>query len=82
MAVFGSVSRLTVGDIIEVDYDGITYAYRVRWTEQFGADYNNWGEIWSSDVPVDSITLYTCGGEFDRATRSYSDRFVVRAERI
>ena len=82
MAVFGSVSRLTVGDIIEVDYDGITYAYRVRWTEQFGADYNNWGEIWSSDVPVDSITLYTCGGEFDRATRSYSDRFVVRAERV
>ena len=82
MAVFGSVSRLTVGDIIEVDYDGITHTYRVRWTEQFGADYDNWGKIWSSDVPVDSITLYTCGGEFDRATRSYSDRFVVRAEKI
>ena len=82
MAVFGSVSRLTIGDIIEVDYEGNTYTYRVRWTRQYDADYNQWGSVWSDEVSVDSITLYTCGGEFDRATRSYSDRFVVRAERI
>ena len=82
MAVFGSVSRLTIGDIIEVDYEGETYTYRVRWTRQYDADYNQWGSVWSDEVSVDSITLYTCGGEFDRATRSYSDRFVVRAERI
>ena len=82
MAVFGSVSRLTIGDIIEVDYEGNTYTYRVRWTRQYDADYNQWGSVWSDEVSVDSITLYTCGGEFDRTTRSYSDRFVVRAERI
>ena len=82
MAVFGSVSRLTIGDIIEVDYEGNTYTYRVRSTRQYDADYNQWGSVWSDEVSVDSITLYTCGGEFDRTTRSYSDRFVVRAERI
>jgi sortase (surface protein transpeptidase) len=28
------------------------------------------------------VTLITCGGTFDSGSRNYSDRLVVRAERI
>jgi LPXTG-site transpeptidase (sortase) family protein len=30
-------------------------------------------------TPTATLTLITCGGEFDRASRSYSDRIVVKA---
>ncbi len=40
------------------------------------------GATWSSDVLVDSVTLYTCGGVFDKATGEYPRRTVVRAERV
>lgn len=81
-AVFSQLKLLSAGDIIEVDYGGQTYRYQVTWREQFGASGTSWGSVWSSDLSVDSITLYTCGGDFDFTTRSYSDRIVVRAERV
>ena len=37
--------------------------------------------ILTGDVSTDSITLITCGGEFDPANKGYLDRFIVRAER-
>jgi len=55
----------------------------VVWTEQVPASGEvNWRQYFTSDVAVDSITLYTCGGEFDGATASYTHRLMVRAERI
>jgi hypothetical protein len=82
LGVFKDLSRLAVGDIVEIDYQGQTLSYAVVWTRQLDADGTDWASIWSSDVPVDSITLYTCGGTFDAGSRSYQDRVVVRAERI
>jgi len=32
-------------------------------------------------TPAEVVTLITCSGTFDRQTRQYSDRLVVRAER-
>ncbi|MCK9486756.1 MAG: class F sortase [Dehalococcoidia bacterium] len=80
--VFSQLRLLSEGDIIEVDYNGQTLRYAVVWRQQLGAKDASWGAIWSNDVPVDSITLYTCGGEFDFDSREYADRVVVRAERI
>ncbi len=80
--VFSQLRLLSEGDIIEVDYNGQTFRYAVVWRQQLGASDTSWGQIWSNDVAVDSITLYTCGGEFDFTTRQYADRVVVRAERI
>lgn len=80
--VFFSLGLLSPGDVIEVDSGGETVRYAVAWRKQVGAAASDWAEILSSDVPVDSITLITCGGEFNFAERSYLDRIVVRAERI
>ena len=81
-AVFWALDELTAGSIIEIDYAGQTLKYAVVWTEQVPATGADWGQYFNSNVAVDSITLYTCGGEFDGATASYTHRLVVRAERI
>ncbi len=82
-AVFWALEELGAGSIIEVDYAGQTLQYSVVWFEQVPASGNvNWRQYFSSDVPVDSITLYTCGGEYDGASASYTHRLIVRAERI
>jgi sortase (surface protein transpeptidase) len=78
--VFFDLALLSPGDVIEVEYQGQVLTYRVAWRKQVNADTGDWGEIWSGNG-VDSITLYTCGGDFDWNTRNYEDRIVVRAER-
>ena len=82
-AVFWSLDQLTPGSIIEIDYAGETLRYSVAWVEEVSVSTGtDWRQYWSSDVEVDSITLFTCGGEFDFETLSYSHRTVLRAERI
>lgn len=79
-AVFRDLHLLVPGDRIYVDRNGGSLEYAVSWSEQIDAgNSNRWGEIWSSDVETDSITLYTCGGDFDWNSLSYADRYVVRA---
>lgn len=80
--VFSGLKLLVPGDRIYVDINGETLEYQVVWERQIPANSDGWGEIWSSDVETDSITLYTCGGEFDVTQRSYVDRVVLRAERV
>jgi LPXTG-site transpeptidase (sortase) family protein len=82
-AIFRELYLLAPGDRVMVDRNGETLEYQVVWSEQVGAnDATRWTEIWSSNVATDSITLYTCGGDFDWDTREYPDRLVVRAERV
>jgi sortase (surface protein transpeptidase) len=82
-AIFYHLDQLVPGDVIEVVYQGKTLKYQVAWTKKFSATGDtDWASIWSGDVKVDSITLFTCGGTFDYDTHEYSDRFVVRAERL
>ena len=79
--VFFHLDLLSPGDVIEVEVNGETLRYVVQWRRQVSAADANWSEIFSGDVGQDSITLYTCGGDFDFSTRTYSDRTVVRARR-
>lgn len=82
-AVFFDLKLLSRGDQIFIDYNGETLEYVIRWTEQINAGNRaRWTEILSANVVVDSITLYTCGGEFDINSSSYLDRLIVRAERV
>jgi LPXTG-site transpeptidase (sortase) family protein len=82
-AIFYHLDQLTPGDVIEVVYQGETLKYQIAWVKKFSAKGDtDWGTIWSSDVEKDSITLFTCGGTFDFDTHEYSDRLVLRAERI
>ena len=82
-AVFSQIHLLSQGDIIEIDYRGQTLRYQVEWRRQVGSEgQTDWSSIWSSKTGRDSITLYTCGGEFNFQTREYADRVIVRANRI
>jgi LPXTG-site transpeptidase (sortase) family protein len=81
-AVFGSLALLSPGDVIEIDYQGRTLRYAVASKQQVHANGADWRSILSSHVAVDTITLYTCTGDFNWSTREYSDRLVIRAERI
>jgi LPXTG-site transpeptidase (sortase) family protein len=76
---FYSLTDLAEGDPVQVDLaDGTTLDYRVTRVER----------IDKSVLPVDRLfaragaphlTLVTCGGAFDRATRNYRDNVVVTA---
>lgn len=82
--VFESLALLSPGDVIEVEYQGGTLRYAVVWNKQLSAapGATDWGAVWSDEVPVEAITLYTCGGDFDPVTQTYNERTVVRAERL
>ena len=81
--VFFSLDLLSPGDVIEIEAGGQTLRYAVQWRRQVeAADAGAWVEILGDNVEQDSITLITCGGQFNTASRSYLDRVVVRAVRI
>ena len=83
-SVFVNLRNLIVGDVIEIDKDNVNYRYVVSQVWNVGPEKGTefWERMWSSDVLVDSVTLYTCGGVFDKTTGEYPRRTVVRAERM
>ena len=78
--VFRHLDLLAPGDVIEIEVGGVTLLYSVVWQRHVAADSST-GQILSADVDVDSITLITCGGEFNTTTRNYTERVIIRAER-
>ena len=78
--VFRHLNLLAPGDVIEIEVGGVTLRYSVVWQRHVAADSST-GQILSADVDVDSITLITCGGEFNTTTRNYTERVIIRAER-
>lgn len=80
--VFRDLDDIEVGAIVEIRYeDGSSQRFRVIETAQYAKD----------ELPVDRIfakagapqlTLITCGGDFNRSLRSYSDNVVAYAEPI
>jgi hypothetical protein len=78
--IFQNLRFLSQGDKIEIHIDDEVYIYEVIWRRAFDAEVENWRDAWTADVPVESVTLYTCGGTFDVESRKYSDRLVVRAQ--
>ncbi|MEZ4501798.1 MAG: class F sortase [Dehalococcoidia bacterium] len=82
VGVFVNLNQLSPGDIIEMDYQGQTLRYAVDWRQEVEASSANWNDIFTANTGRDSLTLITCGGEFDFTSRSYVHRTVVRAVRI
>ena len=78
--VFFSLDQVAVGDVIEIAANGKTLRYAVVWTKQVPAD-TDWNLLFSSQVLGDSITVVTCGGDFNYDTHEYTSRLVVRAVR-
>ena len=80
-AVFYNLRNVRMGDVIQYRRtDGQIVRYSVSYVDDIlpGAD---WDPIVSAGGP-EKITLITCNGEFNSATREYSHRRVVQAVRI
>ena len=63
------------------DADGVTHTYRVVQVER----------IEKAEVPLDQVftkegdptlVLVTCGGDFDFTAQSYTDNYIVTAEKV
>jgi sortase (surface protein transpeptidase) len=85
-AVFWDVRYLPEGDIIRVvGEDGKNYEYAVQWTQPYMAEELT-PEVIQNDIVGDTgeetLTLITCGGEFNPDTGEYNQRWVVRANLI
>jgi hypothetical protein len=81
-AVFWDISDLSNGDMIEIQLQGQVFRYRVTGAEDIAAtDYARWDKVWASTAQ-ETVTLITCGGDFNRTTREYSHRRVVTAVRV
>ncbi|MBW3634737.1 MAG: class F sortase, partial [Chloroflexi bacterium] len=86
-AVFWDVRNLPPGDIIRVvGEDGASYEYAVEWTQEYNVATDLTPEVIQTQIVGDtgqeSLTLITCGGDFDPATGEYNQRWVVRANLI
>jgi len=80
-AVFADLGRMRVGAAIEVVRGSATVAYRAVSVEVLPAEEADWLREFAA-TPVESLTLFTCTGEFNPRTFDYSNRVVVKAVRV
>lgn len=83
-AVFSELSMLVPGDTVDVKRsDGSVARFAVSSVEQHGKGVDVFPTErvyrWTDDA---TLRLITCGGDFDRSSRSYADNVVVFAELI
>ncbi len=86
-AIFWNVPSLQPGDVISlIGDDGSTYSYAIEWTRLFDVATELTPEVIQNDVVgstgQESLTIITCGGEFDTARGEYLQRWVLRANLI
>jgi hypothetical protein len=78
--VLFELRRMRTGDLMEIDLeDGTTQRWRVTEVVQYPKVAMPMDDIFVWSGPS-RIAVITCGGEFDRAQRSYTDNVVVYAE--
>lgn len=80
-AVFWRLKELREGDEVQVTLaDGTVYSYRVVLSTSYNAATAPVQEI-VGPTDEEMITLITCGGRWDRESRQYDERLIVRAVR-
>ena len=81
-AVFADLKDLRTGDLVEVyGVDGSALFYQVTALASYKAESAPAADI-LADTGRDMLTLITCAGTFRGRGQGYSDRLVVRAERL
>ncbi len=86
-AVFAAIPEMAEGDRIEVASEtGEVFEYAVEWTRLYNVATELTPEVIQTEVvgetDEESLTLITCGGEFNPETREYVSRWVLRAVRV
>ncbi|MGH9226500.1 MAG: class F sortase, partial [Acidimicrobiales bacterium] len=77
-AVFYRLKDLKRGDLVHVDYREVTVTFAVREARNFAKTSFPTGQVYGSTAGPE-LRLVTCGGTFDRKSRTYSSNLVVWA---
>ncbi|MCP2322532.1 hypothetical protein HDA40_001039 [Hamadaea flava] len=77
-AVFYRLDRLRPGDRVEVRRGGSWVSFAVTAVHEYAKSAFPTAEVYGP-TPDAQLRLITCGGDFDRAVRSYADNIVVSA---
>ncbi|GIJ49142.1 class F sortase [Virgisporangium aliadipatigenens] len=77
-AVFFDLPRLRTGDTIDVERDSGTVRFTVVAVRQYPKDDFPTAEVHAA-TPGPELRLITCGGDFNRRERHYTDNIVVYA---
>jgi sortase (surface protein transpeptidase) len=84
-AVFWNLRDLVPGDeIVATGEDGTPFTYAVEWAQNYLVETITpevVGDI-VGQTKRESLTLITCGGEFNQSTGEYLERYVVRSLRV
>jgi hypothetical protein len=79
LAVFWRLKELRPGDDLEiVAADDKHFPFVVRWQRWYDAGSPLVNEVFGQSTDTE-LTLITCGGDFDKSSRQYLSRLVVRA---
>lgn len=78
-AVFFRLKDLKIGDPMSLFTNGQEMKFQVFWTKSWPDDQAPLPLI-LGNAPSPTLTLITCEGTFDRASKNYSGRLVVRAK--
>jgi LPXTG-site transpeptidase (sortase) family protein len=78
---FNRIRDLRPGNLIAVTIGNQALTYKVVWNCSFSRDTGLANQIMGY-TPTPSLTLISCGGVFDTAARTHTDRITVRAERV
>jgi LPXTG-site transpeptidase (sortase) family protein len=81
-AVFYGIRTLQAGDLIEVTTSEGSIRYAVERAYLVRPEEADVAEIVGQRRGPETLTLITCGGTFDRSTRDYDHRVIVRAHRL
>ena len=77
VGAFAAIDRLRAGDLVDVDRaDGSRARFEVQSVRRVAKDRFPTGEVYGN-LPGAGLRLITCGGAFDRDTRSYVDNVIV-----
>lgn len=80
LGVFNRLGELTPGGVITVTApDGESHTYQVESVDLVDPDRVDVESIVGRRAGSPTLTLITCGGEFNRETRDYERRVIVRA---
>jgi LPXTG-site transpeptidase (sortase) family protein len=80
--VFFALETVTHGSIVEITAEnGTVYRYEVTNVELLPADADSLEAV-TAETGGESLTLITCGGDWDPASQHYLHRTVVQATRI
>ncbi len=80
-SVLWDLGKLNKGDEIDVRVSGVTYKYSIVDSKPVSATTGDWVSVVTS-TPSETVTIITCGGDFNPVTHEYSNRQVVTANRM